>query len=401
MTELQPFAETVPAETPVPGVVASADAGPGAAMEHLRQRVEAMVQGDFSALGQPISGPPAFDALRQVIDTLGAQSEQARISIQHYVAALTTAEESERERVARELHDDAVQRLIALGQRVERTQRALATSPQHVADHLKLVRADVLAIIESLRAAIADLRPPALEELGLGAALEMLLQRTGARCAVHGQDSQGSMHKAGGRMQVTIEVHGGERRLDRRREIAVFRMLQEAWSNIQQHAHASQVHFHLTYGPDALRVTVVDDGQGFAGPPNPADLNQAGYSHVAGDAAAGRGYGLRIMQERAALIGGSVTIDSVREQGTYLHFFIPYTDGENPSCACCPVCGAARAPGDSITHTGAHQRFCTAACRELYLAMPTDQPAILHARTLSPHQIKTLRMHVDPLPENR
>lgn len=398
MTELQRFAESEPADAPVPGAVASADAG--AAMEHLRQRVEAMVQGDFSALGQPISGPPAFDALRQVIDTLGAQSEQARISMQRSIAALTTAQETERERVARELHDDSVQRLIALGQRVERTQRALATSPQHVADQLKLVRADVLATIESLRAAIADLRPPVLEELGLGAALEMLLQRTGARCGAHGQG--GTPVSSGGGMQITIEMEGRERRLEPKREIAVFRMLQEAWSNVQQHAHASQARFHLTYGPDALVVIVVDDGQGFPVPPDPAAPDRVAYPHATEDTAVGRGYGLRIMQERAALIGGSVTVDSTCGQGTRLHFLIPYTDEVSISRTHCPVCGAdldSDLCAPTVIHAGAHHRFCTVVCRELYLARPIDQPTILHSWRLSPHQIKTLRLNSEPLPE--
>ncbi len=305
-------------------------------MRDLQQRAEAMTRGDFSALGQPVGGGEAVEALRRALDVMGEHVEQAQVGMQQYVAALTNAQEAERERVARELHDDTVQRLIALGQGVERAQRALDRNDQPLAnERLATLRSDITATVQSLRTIIADLRPPALEDLGLIAAIELFLQRSGPTPTA------------------TISVKGRERRLDPSSEIALFRIVQEAWSNIQRHADAQHVQINFRYAADALHVEIADDGRGFT-PPR-AEGSPPGK------------FGLRGMYERAALVGGSLRINSAPGTGTRISIHMPYPGVAGRD----PICNMVVGPDAiSATYNGQIYRFCSHACRDLFVAEP-------------------------------
>lgn len=302
----------------------------------LQQRAEAMTRGDFSALGQPVGGGQDMEALRRALDVMGEHVEQAQVGMQQYVAALTNAQEAERERVARELHDDTVQRLIALGQGVERAQRALNRDERALAgDRLATLRSDITATVQSLRTIIADLRPPALEDLGLIAAIDLFLQRNGTM-----------PHAA-------ITVEGTERRLDPSSEIALFRIVQEAWSNIVRHAHATHVQITFRYAADALQVEIADNGRGFVVPP--VDTSPPGK------------FGLRGMAERAQLVGGSLAITSAPGEGTRISVRIPYPGVAGRD----PICNMVVGPDAlSATYNGQIYRFCSHACRDLFVAEP-------------------------------
>src|SRR5690606_13361572 len=114
------------------------------------------------------------------IDVLGAHTKQGLEHQHAYIAALSTAQEAERGRLARELHDEVVQQLVALGHSVDRVQRLLERGDAAQATaRLQTMRGSINALVGELRAVISDLRPPALEELGLLPALELLLQRGG------------------------------------------------------------------------------------------------------------------------------------------------------------------------------------------------------------------------------
>ncbi|HEX6291649.1 MAG TPA: histidine kinase [Herpetosiphonaceae bacterium] len=309
-------------------------------LRELQSRAEAMTRGDFSSLGQPVGGSREVEDLRRAMDVMGAHVEQAQIGMQDYIAALTTAQEAERGRLARELHDDTVQRLVALGQGVERVQRALERDPALAQERLKALRSEITSMVQAVRTMIGDLRPPALEELGLLPAVELLLKRN---------SDQGP--------QVAVQVYGSERRLDPQSELALFRIIQEAWSNIRHHAQAQRATFSFTYGPDMFDVAIVDDGRGFT-PPN----------STPGEARAQRGhYGILGMQERAMLVGGAVEISSAPGQGTRLHIHIPYpgVDGRDP------ICNMLVGPEAlSATYNGQLYRFCSPACRDLFVAQP-------------------------------
>jgi signal transduction histidine kinase/YHS domain-containing protein len=253
-----------------------------------------------------------------------------------YIAALTTAQEAERGRLARELHDEVVQQLIALGHSVERAQRLLKRDPAQAAERLQDTRSSITSLVQELRAIISDLRPPALEELGLLPAVDLLLRR--------GSDAD---------PEVTVTVVGTEQRLAPQSELALFRIIQEAWSNMRRHAHARTADFHFAYTHAGLTVTISDDGQGFL-PPNDLEM-QDGH------------WGIRGMRERAELTGGKLTVASQPERGTRIEVTIPYpgVDGRDP------VCGMSVDPSAiSAAHAGKLYRFCSPACRDLFAAQP-------------------------------
>jgi signal transduction histidine kinase/YHS domain-containing protein len=305
-------------------------------LRELQRRAEAMTRGDFSAVGQPIGGSPELEDVRRALDVLGMHTDQGLRRRHAYIAALTTAQEAERSRLARELHDEIVQQLIALGHSIERTERLLQRDPAQAIERLHVMRASIATLVQDLRTIIGNLRPPALEELGLVPAVELLLQRD----TIDAPD-------------VLVTVDGVAQRLAPQSELALFRIIQEAWSNIRRHAHATTAKVHLAYQRDGLLVTISDDGSGFE-PPNEQDMPDGHW-------------GVRGMRERAELTGGTLLLTSQPGQGTQIDIFIPYpgVDGRDP------VCGMAVDPDDpGAEYAGKLYRFCSPACRDLFQANP-------------------------------
>jgi two-component system sensor histidine kinase UhpB len=308
-----------------------------AVLRALQQRAEQMARGELRELGQALSDIPVVEDLRRAIDVLGAHTKQGLQHQHAYIAALSTAQEAERGRLARELHDEVVQQLIALGHSVDRVQRLLERGDTTLAvERLQTMRGSMMALVGELRTVIGDLRPPALEELGLLPAVELLLQRSGE-----------------GAPEVSLLVQGEERRLAPQSELALFRIIQEAWSNIRRHARATHAEVTFRYAAADLVVTIADDGVGFA-PPNDHDMPEGHW-------------GVRGMRERAELTGGQLTVTSAPGAGARLTVQIPYpgVDGRDP------VCGMSVGP-DAIgaEHDGQLYRFCSPACRDLFLAQP-------------------------------
>ena len=302
----------------------------------LQRRAEAMAHGDLSMLGQSVSETPVIEDLRRAIDVLGAHTEQGLRGQHAYIAALSTAQEAERSRLARELHDEVVQQLIALGHGVDRAQRLLERDPSQVAERLQTMRGNITTLVDELRAIIGDLRPPALAEMGLLPAVELLLQR-----------------RAEDDPAVALVVDGTERRLAPQSELAVFRIVQEAWSNIRHHAQARRADFTFSYDADGLHVTISDDGRGFV---VPSDEN-APDGH----------WGLRGMRERSELTGGTFAVSSAPGHGMRMQLCIPYPGVGDRD----PVCGMTVGPDAlGVEHAGALYRFCSPACRDLFLAKP-------------------------------
>jgi signal transduction histidine kinase/YHS domain-containing protein len=302
----------------------------------LQQRASAMAHGDLSAAGQPVSDNAAVEDLRRAIDVLGAHTAQGLRQQHAYIAALSTAQEAERGRLARELHDDVVQQLIALVQGVDRVQRLMERDPSQAAERLREMRTGMTTLVEELRAVIGALRPPALEELGLLPALELLFQRN-----------------SGAAPAVSLTVTGAPRRLAPQSELALFRIAQEAWSNILRHAQARRVTVTLDYTRDWLLATIADDGVGFA----PPAAKSAPDGH----------WGVRGMRERAELAGGHLHVMSRPGHGTRIEMHIPYPGVGDRD----PVCGMAVEPDAiGVEHDGELYRFCSPACRDLFVARP-------------------------------
>jgi signal transduction histidine kinase len=220
---------------------------------------------------------------RQV--TSGERREQALSALN---ARLMQVQEEERRRLALELHDDPLQRAILLLRELNET-----TEPP-VVDRW---RREVDEIVTALRAICAGLRPRPLDDFGLPAGLEWLVDDLRARCNVA--------------IYLVAEASDGTPfgRYPPDLEFALFRVAQEALSNCVKHAGASQVIVTLWREADALRLTVADDGRGF-----PADL---------GDNALGRHLGILGMRERLGPWGGHVAVEPGATGGTVVTAEIP------------------------------------------------------------------------------
>lgn len=211
------------------------------------------------------------------------------------LAKLITAQEEERKRVARDLHDQLGQALSAMTMGMEAVEGALP--PQLDASRERLSHAKALATraLEQTHELILDLRPVALDDLGLIAAMR----------------SYAEEHLAPRGIAVEVAVKGTQRRLPPESEIALFRIVQEAINNIATHAAAQHVNLALEFSELRLQVTVQDDGCGF-------DL-----ATVVDSGDDDRGFGLLGMRERAELAEGTFQIDSQPGRGTRVVITMP------------------------------------------------------------------------------
>jgi len=200
-----------------------------------------------------------------------------------------TAQEEERKRIARELHDETTQALVGL---VLRLEALMAVSNVTDADKSRLAELKSLAVrtIDNVHKIIFDLRPAVLDDLGLVSAIRWYAE-----------------HRLGAEnVGVRIEVAGTERKLPSAVEIALFRVVQEAVTNIIRHAEASNVVLSLEFAPRAVRIEIEDDGKGF----DPAAMNQQADKI--------EGVGLLGMRERITLIGGKFSVASQPGGGTHI-----------------------------------------------------------------------------------
>jgi signal transduction histidine kinase len=264
-------------------------------LEELRRRANRIAWGDFSAARDPVGGVAEIDELRATLNQLAERVRAYQTSMQSYVAAVTRAQEEERLRLGHELHDDTVQSLVVLAQDLERAQRDLPASAEGSHQSLAHLREITYSIIDHLRRYVADLRPVYLEDLGLIPALEKLVDDLAL-----GQD-----------IDAQFSVVGRVSRLDPDVELAIFRIVQEALNNAEQYAQASRVRVGIEYESGGLTVSVEDNGVGFEAPEVPRELTESGH------------FGLMGMQERALLIGGSLSIESQPGEGTRIVFSLP------------------------------------------------------------------------------
>ena len=204
-------------------------------------------------------------------------------NLQALTRRLVEAEEAERRRIARELHDRVGQNLSALNINLDLALGAAGASPlrRRIEDSVSLVD----ATLQSIESVMAELRPPLLDEYGLGAALgwyaEEFSRRTGIAVALRdGKDAA-----AGLRPEAAV---------------ALFRIAQEALNNVAKHAGARQVRIELAGDAEEIVMRVVDDGAGF----DPAA------------AARGKRWGMKTMRERAEAAGGRLEVDSAPGAGT-------------------------------------------------------------------------------------
>jgi len=267
-------------------------------LQALETRARRLAAGDFDAIRSPVGGINEIHSLQdQLVDMAGAL-RSAQDALHGYIGALTSGLETERRWLARELHDDTLQALIALNQHVQLT--LLRTSDPQQRQSLAELQARVNDTIANLRRAIGGLRPIYLEDLGLAAALGML-----ARGDSEGKEpGEKTSLPAGQAMAVEFHTSGPERRLSADAELALYRIAQEALNNARRHAQATLVRVELAFYETSTSLSIQDNGEGVALPTEPGAFAHHGH------------YGLLGMRERADLLGADLHIESAPGQGT-------------------------------------------------------------------------------------
>jgi signal transduction histidine kinase len=263
-------------------------------LQALGQEAERVAWGDFEATSTPVGGVEEIEDLRRTLDQMAGRIQSYQSGMHDYIAAITQGQEEERKRLARELHDDTAQALIALGQRA---QKLLSTDAERAAERLSKVRAMLAETVEGVRRFSRDLRPIYLDDLGFIPALEMLTREADQR----------------ENLSVRLAIAGPVRRLPPDLELTAFRIVQEALNNAIQHAQASQVEIVTRFEEPHLVLSVRDDGQGFEPPNLPDALARQGH------------FGLMGIQERTLLYGGQLTISSAPGEGTEIVVRLPFS----------------------------------------------------------------------------
>jgi len=219
------------------------------------------------------------------------------------------AQEAERQRIARELHDDTGQSLTAIGLGVRGVISALSRNPQRAGGQLRQIEELVAHSLRELQRLIANLRPSHLDDLGLAATLRWYAGELRARTG----------------MEVAIEVSGENENLPGEVATALFRITQEALNNVVKHSRTNRATVHVQVLPDYVSLTVCDRGVGF----DPVRVRQAEHHP----------WGLLGMQERAVLLGGQLAIDSAPGKGTCVTVIIPRSSIHEVDNADTPAAG--------------------------------------------------------------
>ncbi len=240
-----------------------------------------------------------FARLGETFNLMLDRQEENAVRLHLLSQQLLQAQEEERRRLARELHDEAAQALTSLLVRLRLLERA--HNPEEAQSRVHELRELTAQALEEVRRVALDLRPTILDDLGLGPALEWRVDE----------------FNRSGDVQATAEIAAPERRLPREIELALYRVGQEALSNAARHAGARQVTVRLAAQPDKLVLQIVDDGRGFSlhsqeRPP---------------------GLGLVGMRERMAMIGGQLDIQTAPGRGVAVIATVPLTDHQGDPAA--------------------------------------------------------------------
>ena len=263
----------------------------GAALEKMRTSLRDLI-GVVAAANQQLEH--RVEERTAELARVNDQLRQREDDLARLYEKVVAAQEDERKRIARELHDDTSQSLAVLVMAID---SATATLKSGKTPRLEEARALAVRTIEEVHRMILDLRPSVLDDLGLQSAIRWYAER----------------HLVSRGISVRCEFDAPDRRFPAAFETALFRVCQEAMSNIARHAHAESVLIQLSEAEGVIRIEIEDDGRGF----EPDNVSHSERRH----------FGLMGIEERVEILGGKVKIDSAPGQGTRVRLEVPLPRG--------------------------------------------------------------------------
>ena len=237
--------------------------------------------------------PAAFQNIARDV----TEERKLREGLRYYIQRVLVAQEDERKRIARELHDDAAQSVLLLLKRLDEVASSKAWNklPPALQEKLNQANDSAMEALDGLRRYAQELRPAILDDMGLVAALEWLAD---------------NLSREGIEVVTCVDDVGPD--LPREAELVLFRIAQEALNNVRRHAEASKTTLTLGQSADSIRMSVTDNGKGFELPARLGDLSSIGKLGMIG------------MQERAGLLGARLSVDSELGKGTTVTVDIPW-----------------------------------------------------------------------------
>jgi signal transduction histidine kinase len=235
----------------------------------------------------------------QLIDQLAEQInalDSANAALQDAQRRLLSELEQERKHLAREIHDQVIQDLLGMGYHLEEIETG-ETMPQTLKEELSGIRNSARKLVDDLRHICGSLRPPTIDSLGLGVALQSYTEEWNKRTGI----------------AVTLNLDDNLGRLPEAIELSAFRIVQEGLRNVRKHANASAVEISLKHtSPRTLMISIFDDGQGLAEDFDLSALPAEGH------------YGLLGISERVTLLGGRLKFQNQANGGLLIQAEIPH-----------------------------------------------------------------------------
>lgn len=223
------------------------------------------------------------------------EEKRMQDDLRFYLKQITQAQEEERKRISRELHDDTAQYLFAMSRQIDNYIRSDGTLNKQQLTFLNEMRQRIGDTLQGVRRFSQDLRPSIIDDLGLMPAVQWLVKKV--------QEEQS--------IKSNLIVIGNERRFSLEVELVLFRIIQEALSNIYRHACASKAEVVIKFNKSSVYIIISDNGRGFKIPANFVDFSSSGK------------LGLLGMSERVLLINGSIDIKSEPKKGTIVKVKAP------------------------------------------------------------------------------
>ena len=261
----------------------------------LERTVDRVAAGDLTARAGPVLfRDPDVERLGDTLNTMLDVLQEHRDLLQKLSEQVLAAQEDERKRIARELHDETAQSLTTLLIRLKILERARSSAETR--RQIQELRELTVLTLEAVRKLAVELRPATLDDLGLVAALEAYTEGYASHIPIELHFSADGFEAQAGRLAPQVEL-------------VLYRVVQEALTNAAKHASASSVRVELHRSRRDVVASVMDDGQGF-------DVEDVMRSRE-------RGLGLFGMQERLALVRGQLLMDSAPGRGTRIEARVP------------------------------------------------------------------------------